>query len=210
MKIKVCGMKEPNNIAEVVNLGIDYIGFIFYEKSLRFVEEDFCLSDTILYATQIKKVGVFVNASLKMIGEKVAKYHLDLVQLHGEERADFCGRLKEKLAHVHNMELIKVFNIGKSFDFKQLETYKPYVDYFLFDTKGADLGGNGVTFDWDILNDYAYEVPFFLSGGIDMQHTQDIKNLTHLPIHAVDINSRFEISPGFKDVEKIKRFKQSL
>ncbi len=210
MKIKVCGMKEPNNIAEVVNLGVDYIGFIFYEKSPRFVQDNFCLSESMLNAMQVKKVGVFVNSTLEIIEEKVVKYHLDLVQLHGEESANFCDGLKEKLVSLGKVGLIKVFSIGESFDFRQLDTYKPYVDYFLFDTKGTNLGGNGITFDWNILKGYEHKVPFFLSGGIDMQHVEDIKKLTHLPIHAIDINSRFEISPGFKNVEKIKRFKQSL
>jgi phosphoribosylanthranilate isomerase len=210
MKIKVCGMKEPNNIAKVVNLGVDYIGFIFYEKSPRFVQDNFCLSESMLNATQVKKVGVFVNSSLEIIEEKVVKYHLDLVQLHGEEDADFCGGLKEKLVSLGKVGLIKVFSIGESFDFRQLDTYKPYVDYFLFDTKGTNLGGNGITFDWNILKGYEHKVPFFLSGGIDMQHVENIKRLTHLPIHAIDINSRFEIIPGLKDVEKIKKFKQSL
>lgn len=215
MKIKVCGMKEPSNIMEVVNLGIDYVGFIFYEKSPRFVQDDFCFPKGLTINTlQTKKVGVFVNHSLQIIVEKIIKYRLDLVQLHGNETADFCHHLKMKLTSLDSftpqVEIIKVFNIGESFDFKQLEAYEPYINYFLFDTKGTNLGGNGVTFDWNILKNYKHKVPFFLSGGIDIQHVQEIKRLSSLPIQAVDINSRFEVSAGLKDIEKIRKFKQLL
>lgn len=215
MKIKVCGMKEPSNIMEVVNLGIDYIGFIFYEKSSRFVQDNFCLHKELMINTiKTKKVGVFVNHTLETIIEKIITYRLDLVQLHGNETVDFCHHLKMRVASLDNfmsqVEIIKVFSVGESFDFEQLEAYKPCVNYFLFDTKGTNLGGNGVTFDWKILKNYKHEVPFFLSGGIDMQHVQEIKQLSGLPIHAVDINSRFEVSAGLKEVEKIKKFKQLL
>jgi phosphoribosylanthranilate isomerase len=215
MKIKVCGMKEPSNIIEVVNLGIDYIGFIFYEKSPRFVQDDFLLpKDLTINALKTKKVGVFVNHSLETIIEKIIKYRLDLVQLHGSETAEFCHHLRIRLASLDSfmsqVEIIKVFSIGESFDFKQLEAYKSCINYFLFDTKGTNLGGNGVTFDWNILKSYKHEVPFFLSGGIDVQHVPEIKQLSSLPIHALDINSRFEVSAGFKNIEKIKKFKQLL
>jgi phosphoribosylanthranilate isomerase len=216
MKIKVCGMKEPQNIADVVALGVDYIGFIFYEQSPRCI----CPTPTPLpkgEGEKVQKVGVFVNHSIGFILDKISAFGLDLVQLHGHETVDFCKELKQALLTVETqigtfgngykmVKIIKVFSVGDYFDFTQLIDYKPFIDYFLFDTKGKNLGGNGITFDWSILKNYDNEVPFFLSGGIDIQHVEEIKALKNLNIHALDINSKFEISAGFKNVEKIEQF----
>ncbi len=206
MKIKVCGMRQAQNIAEIAQLGVDYMGFIFYEKSPRYVGTsapewgqkglNLC-----------QKVGVFVNHSLEFVIEKINLFQLDLVQLHGSESVEFCHNLRLRASQI---EIIKVFSIGEDFDFDELNEYKPVVDYFLFDTKGKNLGGNGVTFNWEILRNYDNEIPFFLSGGIDIQHTEEIKQLKGLNIHALDINSKFEVSAGLKEVEKIKKFMELL
>ncbi len=205
MKIKVCGMCQAQNIAGVVGLGIDYIGFIFYEKSPRYILQNKPDFTNDLNFGKAQKVGVFVNHSIEFIAEKINQFQLELVQLHGDESVEFCSSIRFSV-WATQVKIIKVFSIREDFDFQQLNAYKPFVDYFLFDTKGKSLGGNGVTFDWEILKNYDNEIPFFLSGGIDIQHIEEIRQLKNLNIHALDINSRFELSAGLKDVEKIKKF----
>ena len=246
-------MREPQNIADVAALEVDYIGFIFYEKSPRYLLEypPELLVQTPRKARKLSvgtlttaKVGVFVNHSIDFILEKVQTFGLDLVQLHGHETAEFCRQLRVVSEDIDNstvvventrgantnngengdktqtvvsdpvsrfrIKIIKAFSIGDNFDLSQLTDYKPLVDYFLFDTKGKNLGGNGVTFNWEILNHYDQEIPFFLSGGIDIQYVEEIRKLKNLNVHALDINSKFEVSAGVKDVEKIKNFIQLL
>lgn len=202
-------MKNPQNIADIAALNPDYLGFIFYEKSKRYVGEDFDEATTYHLSTEksgqakgIKKIGVFVNASLEYVSSKVEKYDLDLVQLHGEESVDFCIDIQKMNP---NVKIIKVFSIGQIFDFQQLEPYKPYCDYFLFDTKGKEEGGNGFAFNWEVLKDYDNEKPFFLSGGLSLENVDKVKELGDLNIVAIDVNSGFEVEPGLKDVEKVKR-----
>ena len=172
MKLKVCGMKFENNISEINNLNPDFMGFIFWPKSKRFFNEK-----KILLPNNIKKVGVFVNQSYDLIIDKVNKYNLDYVQLHGDEDFTFCKMIKS------HCKVIKVFSIGTEFDF-----------------------GNGIKFDWKILNKYNSKKPFLLSGGIDVNDFEDILNLKELkiPILGIDINSKFETKPGLKDYKKIK------
>lgn len=206
MQLKICGMKHPQNIAAVAALNPDYLGFIFYEKSKRYVGQGHALALPAL-PNDIKKVGVFVNANLEYILSKVEKYGLDLVQLHGEETPEFCRAIGGKGSAIcpTKTKIIKVFSIGQTFDFTQLEPYKPYCDYFLFDTKGKEKGGNGFAFNWDVLKDYDNEKPFFLSGGLSLENIEDVKKLSNLNIIAIDVNSGFEIEPGLKDVEKLKK-----
>lgn len=207
MKIKVCGMREPSNIEALVDLGIDYVGFIFYEKSPRCIQKVPQISNF----GNTKKVGVFVNSSLEFILGKIKEYQLDLIQLHGGESVAFCQQLQETIAgyptnRQSTVQIIKVFLLDNHFDFTELDAFVPYTNYFLFDTKTQHLGGSGVRFDWSILEKYPLKVPFFLSGGIDLPHTEAILALKHLPIHALDINSRFELKAGLKDIDKIKKF----
>lgn len=203
-------MCEPSNIREVVDLGVDYIGFIFYEKSPRFIQNPPVLQDF----GKAKKVGVFVNASLALIEEKIDEFALDMLQLHGGESVAFCEQLQTKLQkrknEQKNIEIIKVFSVDEYFDFSALEAFIPFTNYFLFDTKGKNLGGNGVRFDWSILKKYPFQVPFFLSGGIDLPHIEAIKALKDLPIYALDINSCFELRAGLKDISKIQKFLELL
>ncbi|HSI69656.1 MAG TPA: phosphoribosylanthranilate isomerase, partial [Gillisia sp.] len=162
MKIKICGMKFPDNIEEVAQLKSDYLGFIFYEKSPRnFTGQIPEISD------DIKKTGVFVNTTLDSISAKVEEYNFKAVQLHGGESPEFCRRLK--LALPNHIELIKVFSILETIDFNVLKDYEGIVDYFLFDTKGKNKGGNGFAFNWEILRNYPSFTPFFLSGGIGIE-----------------------------------------
>ena len=205
MKLKICGMKYPENILEVGALLPDYMGFIFWEKSARhfngIIPE---------LPKSIQKVGVFVNATLEEILEKIEKNDLQAVQLHGEESVDFCETLKKKIPK--EMEVIKVFSILDTFDFAALKPYEPVCDYFLFDTKGKLPGGNGSTFDWKVLEKYPSSKPFFLSGGIGIEEMEAVNEIlkTNLPVYAIDVNSKFEIEPGLKNIELLYSFKNNL
>jgi len=202
MKIKICGMKYPDNILEVGALLPDYMGFIFWGKSARFFD-----GKNPELPESIKKVGVFVNESVENIIEKISKYNLQALQLHGKESVEFCQDLKSKIDD--KIEIIKVFSVGDDFDFDDLKPFENVCDYFLFDTKGKLPGGNGTTFDWKILQNYKSEKPFFLSGGIGVEEIPTIKNLK-LPIYAIDVNSRFEIEPGLKNKNLLYSFIQNL
>ncbi len=205
MKLKICGMKYPNNILEVGSLLPDYMGFIFWDKSARYFDGTLpTLPKT------IKKTGVFVNASQDEILSKVTNHDLQAVQLHGHESVAFCQDLKNTLANT--IEIIKVFSVDEAFDFNQLEPFETVCDYFLFDTKGKLPGGNGTTFDWKVLEQYPSQKPFFLSGGIGLDEIDLVKQIlkTDLPIYAIDVNSKFEIEAGLKNKEKLDRFKQKI
>ncbi|SDX09313.1 phosphoribosylanthranilate isomerase [Flavobacterium degerlachei] len=196
MKLKICGMKYPDNILEVASLLPDYMGFIFWEKSARYF-------DGVIpkLPKSIKKTGVFVNETIDIILDKVALHNLQAVQLHGNESVEFCEELKSKLAK--EVEIIKVFSIIDSFDFDILKPFESLCDYFLFDTQGKLPGGNGTTFDWKVLANYPSSKPFFLSGGIGLEEMDAVNEIikTNLPIYAIDVNSKFEIEPGLKNIE---------
>lgn len=192
------------NPVEVEALQPDYMGFIFWEKSPRYI-------DVVLpsISLKIKKVGVFVNASIEEILQKVTKYGLQFVQLHGSEAPELCKKLQDI-----GLKVIKVFGIEETFDFNLLEPYEEVCDYYLFDTKGKLPGGNGYAFNWEVLENYPSTKPFFLSGGIGLENIDDILIFLYRPeskyCHAIDVNSRFETKPGLKDIEKLKEFKKRL
>jgi len=204
MKIKVCGLKYPSNIEELIDLPIDYMGMIFYKKSPRFIDEIFKKELIEKIPQTIKKVGVFVNENKELIIENILNYKLNLIQLHGNERPEDCLDIS------HHAKIIKAFQIKTDFNFNLLEPYIPFVDYFLFDTATENFGGSGQTFNWQILKHYSYNIPFFLSGGIDENHAEEINKLRFPKLAAVDINSKFEISPGLKNISKIKQFISKL
>ena len=211
MRVKVCGMRDEKNIKEIAELALDYLGLIFYEKSSRFVGKNNTQLSDLVKKIDKKRVGVFVEATTDFILENVEAYQLDLVQLHGGESVGFCKYLREIfLENGKSVEIIKVFSIEKDIDFKDLEAFVPYINYFLFDTKGKNLGGNGVAFDWTVLQKYPLKIPFFLSGGIDLQHIAALPTLKNLPLYALDINSCFEISAGLKNKDKIQDFLSAL
>jgi phosphoribosylanthranilate isomerase len=205
MRLKVCGMREAENIRQLLALQPDFMGFIFYEKSSRFVGED--LDEDLLksFPHTTRKVGVFVNATASYILENYKKYNLDYVQLHGEELPDFCRNLKLK-----GVNIIKAFSVDENFYFGKLQNYKPYCDFFLFDTKGAERGGNGTTFDWSILSKYDNEKPFFLAGGINLENAHKALEIQNLKVYALDVNSKFEVSPAFKDIDKLEELVRIL
>lgn len=202
MKLKVCGMKYKDNIQAVANLQPDYLGFIFYDKSAR----NFNTTIPKLPNT-IKKVGVFVNETLETVIATIKKFNLQAVQLHGHESPEYCATINE-------VEVIKVISIKDEFNFKDLEAYEDVCDYFLFDTKGKLPGGNGFTFNWDVLKDYPSTKPYFLSGGIGLNEIEKIKefneSIASKYCYALDVNSKFEIEPGLKNIEELETFKQAM
>ncbi len=204
-KLKICGMKNLENIQEISTLESDFLGFIFWEPSKRY-----CNLDSLpILPKSIKKVGVFVNAYFYDILEKVNQYKLDIVQLHGNESPTLCKDLKDE-----NITVIKAFSIDDDFDFSILKHYENRVDYFLFDTKGKLPGGNGTTFDWRVLEKYNCNTQFFLSGGIGLNQIDQLKDFFKTEVsnkcYAIDVNSQFEIEPGIKNINELKEFQQQL
>jgi len=213
LKLKICGMKHSENILEVADLKPDYLGFIFYERSPRNFSEEIPEIDA-----AIKKTGVFVDAEISFILEKLKKYNFKAIQLHGKESAEYCQQLKLALDEGNSAEIIKVFSVKETFDFEVLKPYEGVVDYFLFDTKGENKGGNGIVFNWEVLKDYPSNTPFILSGGIGLDEIENINKLftyfkgeekSHL-LYAVDVNSKFELEAGLKDQKQLKLFKEKL
>ncbi|HEU4496175.1 MAG TPA: phosphoribosylanthranilate isomerase [Flavobacterium sp.] len=200
---KICGMKHPPNCLEASLLETDLMGFIFYEKSPRFFS-----GKMPQLPKEIKKTGVFVNASYKEIDEKIKTYGLDLVQLHGNETPALCKRINNKVP------AIKAFQMDDNFDFAVLELYKEACSYFLFDTKGKNYGGSGQAFDWSVLRNYRHGKPYFLSGGLGLENVLEIKDFLAKDYasdcHGVDLNSKFEIEPGQKEIKKLDEFMKLL
>ncbi len=212
MIIKVCGLREKANILAIDALSIDLMGMIFYEKSPRFVEGNTeIIGDNPI--TNTPKVGVFVNSPLEYVLEKIEKYKLQYIQLHGNESVDFVYNLHLEMK-AKNIKIIKVFSIDNQKDSKIdndfMSEYAPFCDYFLFDTKGTNHGGTGVKFNWQILENYQLKTPFLLSGGITADDIAEIKNIQHQQFVGIDINSKFEIKAGLKDIEMIKNFIENL
>lgn len=201
LKIKVCGMREPENIAGVAACKPDFMGFIFYPESKRFVgfEPRPALLDTI--PDSIQKVGVFVNETIEQVLAISRAWQLNVVQLHGQETPEYCKQIQQS-----ELTVFKAFPIDKNFDFNVLENYQDNCDYFLFDTKGQLPGGTGQKFNWQLLENYKLQIPFFLSGGIGPDDLESIRNFKHPQLFGLDINSGFEISPALKDVEKVRIF----
>ena len=197
MIVKVCGMRDAENIRQLEALGIDWMGMIFWPKSKRNV------STPPAYLPQhVRKVGVFVDASLDAIRQHVEDYQLDIVQLHGQESPE--------LKVLKPLTLIKALNIATPEDLQKTEPYEGLADYFLFDTKGKSVGGNGEKFDWSVLASYQGETPFLLSGGIGPEDAQDVKTFHHPKCIGIDLNSRFETEPGLKDITKLKQFLEAI
>ncbi len=190
-------MRDPENILQVAELHPDYMGFIFYPKSKRFVGSEFKVPDQL--SKRIKRVGVFVNESTDKIINLANLHKLDFIQLHGDEPMNQCAELRH-----NDLGVIKAFSIDERSDFLRVIQYKEVVDYFLFDTKSKSYGGTGTVFDWKLLQHYNQDVPFFLSGGLSSANVHDAMSLGKMNLHAFDINSGVELSPGLKAVDKIK------
>ena len=198
MIVKVCGMRDAENIRQLEALGIDWMGMIFWPKSKRYVS-----TPPVYLPQHVRKVGVFVDASLDAIRQHVEDYQLDIVQLHGQESPEMLKVLKP-------LTLIKALNIATPEDLQKTEPYEGLADYFLFDTKGKSVGGNGEKFDWSVLASYQGETPFLLSGGIGPEDAQGVKTFHHPKCIGIDLNSRFETEPGLKDITKLKQFLEAI
>ena len=198
MTIKVCGMREAENIRDVEALDVDWMGFIFYQKSDRYVS-----TKPVYLPTLCKRVGVFVNSTVAEILEKCDEFGLDLVQLHGIENAGFCSDLRKILSS--DIQIIKMLSISDGKAFSATEAFMPYVDYFLFESPCREYGGSGRQFDWSLLDIYRGEKPFILTGGIGPDDASRLMELQHPRFEGIDLNSRFEIAPAMKSVELLKQ-----
>ena len=200
MKLKVCGNKYSDNIKQVAELRPEFMGFVFYEGSKRFVGADFVMP---AIAPEIKKVGVFVDASEAEILSKINKYKLNLVQLHGGEPAEFCEIISQSAG------VIKAFGIDESFDLHSLNAYKKHCSYFLFDGKFQSYEGIAKPLDLKLLEAYDNEIPYFIGGGMDLEKFRTISNYKIRPL-GVDINTKAEIKPGYKDIIKMIRIRNNI
>lgn len=203
--IKICGMRESDNIMAVAELKPDFMGFIFYPGSPRFAGD--LLKPEILSAipVKIRKTGVFVNAEFNDIKTSVGKYSLNAVQLHGDESPALCRRIKN-----YGIQVIKVFSINEKISFAKCRDFIDCTDYFLFDTMSVKHGGSGQKFDWELIQKYDTGHPFLLSGGIGPMDADQIKGITNPYFSGIDINSRFEIRPGLKDIQQLEHFINEL
>jgi phosphoribosylanthranilate isomerase len=205
MKVKICGLREHQNMMDLSELNPAWMGFIFYEKSPRYFFKSNQPIHMEMLKRTIKRVGVFVNESSERILEVHAQFDLDFVQLHGNEHPEQCKELADK-----GLKLIKAFSLEAQADLERLEEYSPFVHYFLFDTKGDQPGGNGIRFDWELLKERRFSRPFLLSGGISPNDAEELLALEHPDFEGIDINSRFEDEPGLKNVLLTKTFMQKI
>ncbi|MDF2431808.1 MAG: phosphoribosylanthranilate isomerase [Mucilaginibacter sp.] len=198
MKIKVCGLKFTENIEAVAALNPDFMGFIFYDRSPRFIDEvpGEALKNL---PYSIIKTAVFVNETTEIINALIDQYHFNAVQLHGNESPDFCNSFRDKV------KVIKAFGMSEDFNLNQLIPYADKVDYFLFDTKTDIHGGSGKTFNWSVLDQYQLNIPFFLSGGLSLDNLDEIKKIRHPQFYGADLNSKFEVAPGNKNIEQLEK-----
>ena len=222
MVIKVCGMRDAQNIREVSQLGVDMIGMIFYPKSPRYVEmqsshagiiPDYVKEDINIKSSKTPaRVGVFVDDMVQNIVTRVVNYHLDYVQLHGNEPREMCENLRLTLDPDirPGIKIIKAISVSDASDIRKYKEYVGAVDLFLFDTKCKTVGGSGQQFDWQVLEQYDGEIPFLLSGGIGPEDASRLHAFHHPKCIGIDLNSRFEIEPGVKDVEKLKGFLNAM
>jgi len=205
MKVKVCGMRNRENIRETVSCRPDFLGFIFYPSSPRYVGE--CFDPRLLRSIPpyISKVGVFVHEDPETVSQLVTRYGLDYVQLHGDEEPYYAAALKAK-----KIGIIKSFRLDENVDLLMTEPFVPHCDYFLFDTKSELQGGSGEKFNWQVLKQYHGSRPFFLSGGIKPEDADAISAIQHPCLFSIDINSGFEVSPGLKDVFRVNEFIKTI
>ncbi|MCB0669836.1 MAG: phosphoribosylanthranilate isomerase [Saprospiraceae bacterium] len=200
MIFKVCGMKYEDNIEDLQRLQPDWMGFIFYERSPRYVSDPPDLSQV-----SAKKIGVFVDAEDSFIIRKIKTFDLDGLQFHGIESPGTCSEYRRR-----NLIIIKSFSVDHRFDFSQVMPYEGHCDYFLFDTKGIVPGGTGKMFDWKLMENYQGDTPFLLGGGISPESVDILKAFSHPKWAGIDINSQFEIDPGFKNIQLVQKFKYAL
>lgn len=200
MKIKICGLRDTQNIKVIDSEAIDFLGFIFYEQSPRYIGTSFQMPKT-----SKLKVGVFVNETAENILKFRKQYDLDCIQLHGNETAELCKELKE-----NGCKIIKAFGVSDSFSFQKCTDYELYTDLFLFDTATANYGGSGQLFSWKLLANYQGNLPFLLSGGLGLEQMDELKKFTHSKLYGYDFNSTLEITPAYKDIQNVQKLIQLL
>ncbi|MCF8378109.1 MAG: phosphoribosylanthranilate isomerase [Bacteroidales bacterium] len=205
MKIKICGIANSDNLKEIIKLKPDFLGFIFYPPSPRYVKNKLVPADLQCIPELVKKTGVFVDSSVNEVEEIVSSYQLNYIQLHGNESVEYCSELASG-----GYKILKAFRIHQDFNFEIIKEYIPFCEYFLFDTLTRDYGGSGKKFNWEILKSYKFSHPFLLSGGIGLEDTSEIQTFNHPSFAGIDLNSRFELKPGIKDVNKLDKFIQSV
>lgn len=220
MIIKVCGLRDGENIRQVTSLGVDWIGLIFWSKSPRYVTMIPSLSGTLpdrpgvpysFFETPCKRVGVFVDAMAQDIITHVVNFQLNLVQLHGHETPTLIRNLRRTLVDIRpGVQFIKAISVSSSDDIEKYKDYEDCIDYFLFDTKCKTVGGSGEQFDWSVLSAYKGDHPFLLSGGIGPNDAERVLGFNHPHCVGIDLNSRFETEPGYKDVNALSRFLNQL
>jgi len=209
MRVKVCGMTEISQLRELEQMKVEFAGFIFYPKSPRYLLRWLEPAELKKEKFQINKVGVFVNATQQEVMKMVDACGLYIVQLHGDETPKFCENLSNYVT------VVKVIRVGDGSDIMwKIHPYMDACDMFLFDTEGSNFGGTGKKFDWNKLKDLNIGKPFFLSGGIGPDDVEALHDFAKAPVakdlFSIDVNSRFEINPGVKDIEKVKRFLTQL
>lgn len=200
IRLKICGLRD--NIEEVASLHPDYVGFIFYPKSPRYVGEDFEMPEL---DAGIQKVGVFVNEPVERVLKVVQKYSLDFAQLHGSESPEDCEVIKNA-----GVGVLKAFQMDENFEFSLLEKYNTSVDYYLFDTRTLSFGGSGKSFDWQILKKCTNDKQYFLSGGISLDNLNGLSEIDLSKVHALDVNSKFEVNPGLKNLAMLKKLTERI
>ena len=200
MIVKVCGMRDSENIRNIEQTGIDWMGFIFYPASPRYVSER-----PEYLPKKVKRVGVFVNENIKDILSLINQYKLNYIQLHGNESPDFCRTLE-----TFGFQTIKAFSISTAEDFQATVPYSGCCTYFLFDTKSPAHGGSGQKFDWNLLNSYHGNTPFLLSGGIGVEDIDKLRTINNKHLIGFDLNSRFELTPGIKRVDLVRKFVEQI
>jgi phosphoribosylanthranilate isomerase len=199
IRIKICGMREAQNIVEAGARRPDYMGFIFYRKSPRYVGDEFNIPAAL--PSTVKRVGVFVDAPVEEVIATAQRHSLAAVQLHGREKPEQCAAVRAV-----GYKVIKAFPVDATFDFATTSAYRESVDFLLFDTRGPLYGGNAMRFDWRLLQQYDQYVPFFLSGGLSPENVSGIEQLEGMNLHALDVNSGIESSPGVKDLNRLTEF----
>lgn len=214
--IKVCGMRDPENIRVVSRLPLDMVGFVFYPASPRYVKgnalERWLTKEPDAIPSTVKRVGVFVNAEIEDVLNRIHDFSLDYIQLHGKESPGYCAELHQlwQMTTMRKAGIIKAFSVDADFDFSTCNGYAPYCDYFLFDTKTPAYGGSGMQFDWSLLERYPGKTPFLLSGGIGPDSVEALQQFHHPNWAGIDLNSRFETAPGVKDAASISAFVRQI
>lgn len=201
MIIKICGMREPDNIRTVAQTGIDWMGMIFWPRSSRYVS-DLTVADAI--PEGIVRVGVFVDQPINLIADIALRCRLNIIQLHGNESIEIIRKTKQRLGN--GVKLMKAISVSSADDIKKAAYYAEAVDYLLFDTKCQTVGGSGCQFDWSVLSQYRGSTPFLLSGGIGSDDVEAVSQFRHPKMTGIDLNSKFEVAPAHKDAEKLSSF----